>query len=120
MEHIKFRQRNKNNGSFWEWGCWLDPEEKGGWVSPKLSDNYVDPGESDLFTGKRDKNGIDIFEGDKVNGNLWSGVIVFDNYHFYIETESGSKMFLFAEPYGMVQVFEVIGNIHENKDLLRE
>ncbi|PDZ49756.1 hypothetical protein CON07_20010 [Bacillus sp. AFS094611] len=76
------------------------------------------------YTGLKDKNGDEIFVGDVVdtiyNGELFTGVVVYD------ESELGFKATNGKENYGSsfqylpcCEEVEIIGNIHENPELLK-
>lgn len=74
------------------------------------------------YTGLKDKNGKEIYEGDilRVYDDFFRdglddmyGVVKFDNGRFYLNT--------FKPYYNETWIyFEVVGNIYENKDLLEE
>jgi hypothetical protein len=84
----------------------------------KIHSEEVDIETVGQFTGLTDKNGKEIYEGDIVgfHGNV--GVVTFCNrtasFYYEIPRDKSSSMHLGASNLG-----EVIGNIHDNPDLLK-
>lgn len=75
------------------------------------------------FTGKYDKNQRKVYEGDIVlqqgyNGRKEKMVVRFDNGAFIVGYHSGSSTR--KKPMLISDKCEVIGNIHDNPELLQE
>jgi hypothetical protein len=92
----------------------VDPDDDGGRYN-------VDPETVGQYTGLTDNNGSKIFEGDIVEGSDFTvedggyGVVSFDEGAF--EVGGNNIIGTFHENYWGKE-FEVIGNIHDNPELL--
>jgi uncharacterized phage protein (TIGR01671 family) len=127
MREILFRGKSNGDGE-WITGFLVSPSHIGDWVNA----HPIDPKTVGQFTGLTDKNGKKIFEGDIVRGRHWtsyndknpedfhlwrvdwgekSGLITFVDSP---TTKARMSIHDFAD-FGEV---EVIGNIHDNPELL--
>jgi hypothetical protein len=111
---IKFRQRNVNNGSWHYWGH-ID----GKWVQPLIQDNYCNPDWSDQYSGYRDKNGNEIYEGDIWKHDTFISTVEFKFAGWeFIKTES-SGCYQHPSFHSNADSGEIIGNISGNPELLK-
>ena len=131
MREILFRGKNEHRG--WIYGDLRNYEKSGAkaiFSHDLLHRVEVDPSTVGQFTGLTDKNGKKTFEGDigrykqvdgaKRNGKpiICVGKVLYNvkTASFAIESkdETGCKYF----DYFPIKDFEVIGNIHDNPELL--
>ena len=121
---IKFRAWDKTNK------CWLKSIyiAQDGWIM----DNNIDDGRDDvdiqLFTGLKDKNGKEIYEGEILENKIEEMIISvywdmtganwkFNEYSDRMDDGVGRGNWDFKM--GVAKNSKAIGNIHENKDLLK-
>ena len=137
MREILFRGKRIDNGEWVE--GWYQPEVEWGdhrfgvALSCKTTHGWLDdfeviPETVGQYTGLTDKNGTKIFEGDVVrhhNGHPYAAVekgkVYFDElYCGWRRTSNGAFHHGVVVTYKMSPecVYEVIGNIHDNPELL--
>lgn len=138
---IKFRGKSTFNNQDWVYGhlALIDDmpsilEESMKWedgAEMRLEEwSYVHENTIGQFTGLCDKNGKEIFEGDIVKAPLLDPIfgdilsdafdnvpIGFNNGSFTVDYYKGRHKIYLQDLYDRL---EVIGNIHDNKELLEE
>ena len=115
-EYLETDGNSENLGKFVSYYCIITKYEND-WTS-REREVWVDENTIGQYTGRKDKNGTKIFEGDivkkNVNGKELKGLVEYKDCAFGVRTNNdGSGLFLcfFNE-------CEVIGNIHDNPELL--
>lgn len=104
-----------------------DPRYMPDWnMSYKMVQGEVNPNTIGQYAGIDDKNGKEIYEGDMVSFNLKTDAKGCPNIIGYIEYQTTFSSFRimsilgsFALDYNIKEI-EVIGNIYDNPELLKE
>ena len=145
MREIKFRGKRVDNGE-WTYGDYIEVTQKNHNILPKVKilnvkDNDTISIKYDLeriefktlgqYTGLKDKNGVEIYEGDichikneppwhpidEINEVIFKDGVFYCGYRFCsindIQRQNG---FVLQDVF---DIAEVIGNIHENPKLLK-
>ena len=140
MRKYKFRGKDKNTGK-WVYGFYLEQDtynmgskntkkdllKKDAGVivqnSKYDSGTVIDKETIGQYTGLKDKNGKEIYEGDIVKvftNKKWRiGKIIYEHSGFTIDVTNNKEL-----EYGRTSIIEslteVIGNIYDNPELLEE
>lgn len=126
MREILFRGRMTASG---EWAYGNLDIKPGGRIAIITPDDtpigkygQVDPATVGQYTGLTDKNGVKIFEGDVLRYGETIHRVVFEqrNGTAYFGLVYGPQETLPFGHYQDLRQLEVIGNIHDNPELLKE
>lgn len=88
--------------------------------------NFATAKDDEQFTGLRDKNGKEIYEGDIVHGTTryfikeQTGIVCFGGMSFNFHNDDGWFYTVTNHNIESLPEIEVIGNIHENPELLND
>ncbi len=124
----------------WSYGFYIEQLEDGGGVRSGILQNGGSTAEVDIdtvgqYTGLTDRNGVKIFEGDIVHyryepgDGYWNSnqnsVIEWESTGFYMQGIMGTNKYALSSgwlesiPHNNGGFFEVIGNVHDNPDLMK-
>lgn len=122
MREILFRGKRKDNG---EWlkgdllqnvDC-LKIREQEKCINHIARSFEVIPETAGQYTGLTDKNGNLVFEGDVIKWNM-NYVVVWQNCKFVLKKDINAKPYDYVLSCFDGTEFEIIGNIHDNPELL--
>ena len=125
MREILFRGKRTKNGQWVTGLLWHHVDKASLIYSDELDDKvWVNPQTVGQFTGLTDKNGKRIFEGDicrntrtnEIVSVKWHGTMA--GYGWSKRKTDGSFLYDFGALFRSYDKMEVIGNIHDNPELL--
>lgn len=127
MREIKFRGKRLDNGE-WVVGSYIEAENRDRSIAHQIIPykaglvvREVDPATVGQYTGLKDKNGREIYEGDIIGGSY--GSINGWEWPFKSEIKWNDEECGFNTPIwgdmDSTHYYNVLGNIHDNPDLLK-
>lgn len=128
---IKFRGKCLDNGE-WVYGYYVKYNDYSDNIHESIIDEYgymydVAPATVGQYTGLKDKNGKEVWEGDIVDAwsagsHLPNGIIKWGalGCSFFIGTHTNSCCWKLSGNNKGHETFEVIGNIHDHPELLKQ
>lgn len=122
MREIKFRGKRIDAGE-WGYGDLIFSNDYPHIGTDKenrfLRECRVDPETVGQYTGLKDKDGKEIYEGDIVQyhpeANMGTGPVVYELGAFRVQGDFDALLYHFS-----LKALEVIGNIHDNPELLKK
>jgi uncharacterized phage protein (TIGR01671 family) len=135
MREIKFRAWDKKDKCMLDWSCIYQSAFNEG-DRPLIYHVFMSPNITLMqYTGRKDKNGKDVYCEDIIervsfSGTITRGIIVYSDFYcaFVWQTienykeglTKGNADFLDHDTFSSNIGFEIIGNVYENPELLKE
>lgn len=111
MREIKFRLPHYNiDGEFVKFTYWGYLDNDTTFYGPSSVQIAPIKKQDEQYTGLKDKNGKEIYEGD---------ICRYGEMIYQVVFNGGSFEFDCLYPFGVQSSCEIIGNIHENQELLK-
>lgn len=128
MREIKFRGKRLDNGE-WVVGSYIEAENRDRSIAHQIIPykaglvvREVDAATVGQYTGLKDKNGKDIYEGDietwKEYGHVMVGFVIWSPLGVFIGRSAGNGVDRIGVAYTCENA-TIIGNIHDNPELLK-
>ena len=136
MREIVFRGKRTDNGE-WVEGWYIHTKRHHCIITGCIDDGYVvyghyasdvamyvvNPATVGQYTGLKDKNGRRIFDGDELSWHNGSGAVNFDGGCFCVRLHGEIEYYGRNNPaidviFNLYPELEVIGNIHDNPEML--
>jgi len=135
MREIKFRGKRIDTGE-WVYGGIIQWNGRAAiiqhdlWLNGiwKIKKFEVDPETVGQYIGHKDKNGKEIYEGDIYKNPIFIGILEvtynagrYKGKHIvHVEDSTGKDVFGGLNPWAPDNTCEILGNIHENPELLEK
>jgi uncharacterized phage protein (TIGR01671 family) len=124
---IKFRGKSLRNGE-WLYGDLMHDNIGGSYVYPidaenLYKENEVSPDTVGQYTGLKDKNGVEIYEGDIIMFRNFGAVFVWYNtkrcsFELRVYVSAGGFIDILKD--FKTDLYEVVGNIYDNPELINK
>lgn len=124
MREIKFRGKRLDNGE-WVVGSYIEAENRDLSIAHQIvpyesgeAVREVDPNTVGQYTGLKDKSGREIYEEDiLLDESGVYAVVYYSMGTFCVDFGEGFDLQYFTD--GIHEICDVVGNIHDNRHLLK-